>query len=90
MEAQTKVQDTLEIYKGRYDVKDVKLMIEGTREERGSCFDMLAPWAAVMQVADSNGDWQGQVIERALKGQFVSEKQAWCVAFYFKSMGLAK
>lgn len=81
--------ETLEIlneYKNT-TLNEIKNAICGSKFERQSCWTMTYAWSALMRVADENGNFVGSIIEKALNGQTISDKQAWCVAFFAKNNG---
>ena len=41
-----------------------------------------------MEAADEQGHFVADIVEGALNGKFVSEKQAWCVAYFAKNNAL--
>ena len=71
-------------------VSTIKSWIQGDREMRGSTFSMLPIWSEIMQKSDEVGSFVSEIIESALNGGFVSEKQAWAVAYFAKNNGLLK
>lgn len=75
-------------HKSDTTLNDIKVMIEGDRQQRGSSFNISYAWSSLMQLADEKNHFASQIIENALNGKFVSEKQAWVVAFFAKNNGL--
>jgi len=66
----------------------VKNLIVGTSTDRGSMFNSDGTFTFMMAKADEQGNFVSDIIEKATKGQIISEKQAWCVAFFAQKIGL--
>lgn len=82
--------ETLEIlaqYK-ETTLAEIKNAICGSREQRGTCWTMTYAFSALMRLADDKKNFVGSIIEDAFNGRTISEKQAWCVAFFAKNNGL--
>lgn len=81
---------TLEILAQYKETKliELKNAICGSREERHSTWEMLYAWSPLMRLADEKKSFVGSIIEDALNGRTISEKQAWCVAYFAKNNGL--
>jgi hypothetical protein len=90
MQITTSEQEIINQHQGQFTVKEIYQAIAGDRQQRHSNWEMGIPFSTVMKVADTKGDFQGEIIEKALNNGYVSDKQAWCVGFYFKKIGLAK
>ena len=67
---------------------DIKNAICGSKRDRGTCWTMTYAFSALMRLADEKWNFVGKIIEDAFNGKNVSEKQAWCVAFFAKNNGL--
>jgi hypothetical protein len=84
------VNQTLEILKDYKETTllDIKTSIEGDAHSRHSSWELIYAWSALMRLADEKNHFVGSIIEKALNGKTISEKQAWCVAFFAKNNGL--
>lgn len=69
-------------------VLSVKNAIVGTITDRGSMFNFSGEITNIMKVADSQNNFVGSIIENAINGKLISEKQAWCVAYFAQKNNL--
>ena len=69
-------------------VLNIKNAVAGTRESRGSMFNFSGEFTQIMKVADSQNNFVGSIIENAINGKLISEKQAWCVAYFAQKNNL--
>lgn len=67
---------------------ELKNSICGSKFDRHSCWTSLYAWSPLMRLADEKKSFVGSIIEDALNGRTISEKQAWCVAYFAKNNGL--
>lgn len=70
-------------------VNDIYSSIVGTRETRHNNWQMIVNPSAIMQLADEKGSFVSQIVEDAINGKRVTEKQAWAVAYFAKENGLS-
>lgn len=63
-------------------VKDIYSSIIGTRKTRHSNWEMVVKTGLIMAKADELGSFISSIVETALNGGVVSEKQAWAVAYF--------
>lgn len=70
-------------------VNDIYSSIVGTRETRHSNWQMIVKPSVIMQLADEKGSFVSQIVEDAINGKRVTEKQAWAVAYFAKENGLS-
>lgn len=69
-------------------VKEIKNAIAGDRTDRGSMFNFTNEFTKIMEVADAQGNFVANIVENAINGKFISEKQAWCVAYFAQKNNL--
>lgn len=69
-------------------LKDVYSSIVGSSEERCSNWMMIVNTSAIMQKADEVGSFVSKIVEDAINGKNVTEKQAWAVAYFAKNNNL--
>jgi len=60
----------------------IKNQIAGTRQDRGTMFNFTGDFTKIMQKADVERHFVGAIIQKAIDGSYISEKQAWAVAYY--------
>ena len=83
--------ETFEILKSyNLSLNDIKNAISGSRETRQYGWENQYAWSCLMRLADSLNHFAGSIIEDALNGRNISDKQAWVVAFFAKKNGLLK
>ena len=81
---------TAKIHKGYFTDKMVVFNeINGDSEMRSSQW-FSGAYCEMMEVADSIGHFVSDIIEKASNGAYISEKQAWCVAFFALNNGFVK
>ena len=68
--------------------KELFHSIKGDRGTRSSFWDSQFRFGAIAQKADETGHFAGDVIKAAWDGKFVSDKQAWVVAFFAEKNNL--
>lgn len=73
----------------KVDFVEIKNLIEGNAYSRPTGFQAIFDFSALMQVADKANHFTAKIIEKALRGGYVSEKQAWCVAYFAKNNGFS-
>lgn len=78
------LNECFEQYRDEFTLNDIKNWIQGNSQERHSMWENFAPFSAIMQLAASKGHFTEDIIWGAMNGRRVSEKQAWCVAFFAK------
>jgi hypothetical protein len=61
--------------------------IVGDSFTRNSHFNVNGVYCYMMEVADQTGNFVSDIIEKAVRGQAISEKQAWCVAYFAEKNG---
>ena len=61
--------------------------IKGCRQMRGQSWNVSGVFSYMMEVADQTGNFVSDIIEKAINGQEISDKQAWCVAFFAEKNG---
>ncbi|WP_394749465.1 hypothetical protein [Spongiimicrobium salis] len=66
----------------------MKNEIMGDRTDRGVMFNSTGRFTKIMRVADEKSHFVGSIIENAINGKNISEKQAWCVAYFAKNNSL--
>lgn len=75
-------------------VSDIFYEIKRGKQERGFGWNDgindkgVNVWNRIMEVADEKGHFAGEVVFKAINGGFVSEKQAWAVAYFAKENGI--
>lgn len=69
-------------------VLSIKNAIVGSRTDRGSMFNFSGEFTQIMKVADSQNNFVGSIVESAINGKIISEKQAWCVAYFAQKNNL--
>jgi len=62
-----------------------KNQIVGSSTDRGSMFNFDGTFTRMMKKADEQNSFVGSIIEQAINGKFISEKQAIAVASFAKS-----
>lgn len=62
--------------------------IKGDRSTRSTTWEMQFRFGAIAQKADELGHFAGDVVKAAWDGKFVSDKQAWAVAFFAEKNNL--
>jgi len=67
---------------------EIKNAICGSKQDRMSTWTSVYAFSALMRLADDQKNFVGSIIEDAFNGRTISEKQAWCVAFFAKNNGL--
>jgi hypothetical protein len=68
--------------------KDLFSSIVGNRETRHSNWQMTVNCSAIMQLADEKGSFISEIVENAINGKNVTEKQAWAVAYFAQKNNL--
>lgn len=82
---------TATVFPGSFTSKmEVFNSINGCDQMRSSQWDISGAWSEMMEVADSKGHFVSDIIEKAMAHRFVSEKQAWCVAFFALKNGFVQ
>ncbi len=82
---------TAPIFANHFDNKmEVYNNINGDDSMRSSSWDANGAYSEMMEVADRTGNFVSEIIEAAINHRFVSEKQAWCVAFFALNNGFVK
>lgn len=61
--------------------------IAGDSFTRNSHFNVNGVYGYMMEVADKSGNFISDIIEKAINGKYISDKQAWCVAFFAEKNG---
>jgi nucleosome binding factor SPN SPT16 subunit len=64
--------------------------IKGDAQMRGSMFNNSELFTSIEKLADSQNHFVGSIIEDARNGKFISEKQAYVVAFFAQKNNLIK
>lgn len=72
-------------WEGKCTLTEIKTAIQGSRQDRGSSWEAFAPFSSICQLAREKEHFAADVIKRAWDGGFVSEKQAWAVAYFVKN-----
>ena len=61
--------------------------ISGDGMNRPTSFNINGVYSYMMELADQSGNFVSDIIEKAINGQYISDKQAWCVAFFAEKNG---
>jgi len=83
-----KLAKTIARQETKLSVADVASMIQGNRDERHSSWSVSPLWSKVMEVADNQVHYVSEIVEAALNGESISNKQAFAVASFAKNNGL--
>lgn len=70
-------------------VQSLALNLKGSREDRNSMLffgDNI--YGTIERMADAQGHFAGKIVEDARNGKYISEKQAYVVAYFAKNNGL--
>ena len=54
---------------------------------RNSGFNVNGVYSYMMEVADQSGNFVSDIIEKAINKGDISDKQAWCVAYFAEKNG---
>ena len=84
---------TAEINKGKFEnKKEVFNAIVGDAYTRSQSYlqAISGVLCEMMEVADNQGNYVSEIIDKALNNNRISDKQAWCVAFFAEKNGFIK
>ena len=81
------VKAHVEVVIEKVGLVEIQNLIVGCGMTRITGFKDVFNFSALMQVADEKGHFVADILNRALRGGSVSEKQAWCVAYFAQSNG---
>jgi len=70
---------------------EIKTSIKDISNGHSLTMAILPIWSEIMQKADEVGHFCSDIVEKAVMNhKSISEKQAWCVAYFAKNNGLIK
>lgn len=85
--------NTAKINKGRFDnKKEIFNAIVGDSQTRSQSYlhAITDALCEMMEIADKQGNFVSDIIEKAINNSRISDKQAWCVAFFAEKNGFVK